>query len=322
MIRSFLLPVLLSGAVFAQVGGPILGYVPDGSTIRPMYGLPAAGAIGAEIAEGGWAQIAISPAQNFVVATHADNGEVLLVNLVQPSVTSISGASASPDILAISPSGTSAALWFQSTGHLQTITGLPNSPVLRDIDASFLHASASGIAVSDDGQWTVALFSTGLYAFGPTAQVIPLQTDPGILAVAFFHTNHTLALATAARATSITDVGGANQPSVLFDYSQQSLSPRALAVSFDNSQAVIADSTGKVVNINVAASTANIVDCGCSPAGVFPLGGSVFRLTGVPGPARNALERSGSRPDLKVFDASAGAVWIVPPALSAKGGRQ
>ena len=79
MMRSLIFSTLITSAAFAQVGGPILGYVPEGATIRPMYGLPAAGAIGAEIAEGGWAQIAISPSQNFVIATKADTGEVLLV---------------------------------------------------------------------------------------------------------------------------------------------------------------------------------------------------------------------------------------------------
>jgi hypothetical protein len=75
------------------------------------------------------------------------------------------------------------------------------------------------------------------------------------------------------------------------------------------------------VNINVATDAANIVDCGCSPSGVYSLGGSIFRLTGTGGPPRSALERSGPRTDLKLFDAAAGAVWIVPPALAAKGAR-
>jgi len=37
----------LCSALPAQVGGPLIGYVPEGAHIRPMYGLPAAGAIGA-----------------------------------------------------------------------------------------------------------------------------------------------------------------------------------------------------------------------------------------------------------------------------------
>jgi hypothetical protein len=334
-IRSFLLSLSISSAAFAQVGGPILGYVPEGAAIRSLYGLPAAGAIGGLIDAGrDFAQIAISPQQNFAIAADS-SGEVLLVTPGTKSgagLTAISGAGANPNVIAISPGGGSAALWFSSVQHIQVVTGLPDSPSVRTIDASFLNASPSAIAVSDDGQWAVGLWAAGnqqagVYAFGPTAQVIPLQTDPGVVALAFFHNSHNLALATSARATSIADVGGANQPSVLYDYSSQSLTPRAIALSFDNQRAVIADSTGKLVNINLANASANIVDCACSPSGVYGLGGSIFRLNGTGGPARNALESSGPTPELKLFDAAAGAVWIVPPALSestlaGKAGRQ
>lgn len=323
MIGRFLVPVFLSGAAFAQVGGPVLGYVPEGSSIRTLYGLPAAGAIGPVIAEGGWAQIAISPAQNFLIATQAGTEQVLLVNLAKPSVSAVPGAGANPNMIAISPSGTSAVLGFSSPGHLQVVTGLPDTPSVATVDASFLNGPPAAIAVSDDGQWTAGLWSSGAYAFGPSAKVIPLQTDPGVLALSFFHNNYNLALATAARATMITGIGGANQSSVLYDYSAQSLSPRGIAISFDNQYAVVADSAGKLVNISVPNASANIVDCGCAPTGVFGLGGSIFRLNGAAGHKRNALERSGANLDLKVFDAAGGAVWIVPPALStATGGRQ
>ncbi len=162
------------------------------------------------------------------------------------------------------------------------------------------------IAISDDGQWAAGLWSTGVYAFGPSAVVIPLQTDPGVVALSFFHNNHDLALATATRATTIADVGGATQMSVLYDYSALNLSPRAIAASFDNRITVVADSTGNLVNL----STATVFNCGCSPAGLYGLGGALFRLN-APG-----------RHELKLFDASQGAVLIVPPALGLAGGAQ
>ncbi len=140
--------------------------------------------------------------------------------------------------------------------------------------------------------------------------------------MAFFHNSHNLALATRIPRDLHHRHRRRQSAVVLYDYSAQSLSPRAMAISFDNQHAVIADASGKLVNINISADTANIVDCGCSPTGVYSLGGSIFRLTGTGAPARNALERSGTKPDLKLFDAAAGAVWIVPPALAAKGARQ
>jgi len=322
MIRSFLFLTVLSGAAFAQVGGPILGYVPEGAALRTLYGLPAAGAIGSLIDTGrDFSRIAISPAQNFAVASIADTGEVALVTPVKIAVTAIAGVSANPDMLAVSPSGTAAAFWFTSLGTMQVVTGLPASPSVATMAAPFLNSTPTSLAVTDDGQWAAGVWPAGVYAFS-SAKIMPVQTDPGVLSLAFFHNNHTLGIATAARATSITGVGGANQTSVLYDYSAQSLAPVGMAISFDNQYAVIADGSGKLVNITAAGASANIVNCGCSPSGVFGLGGSIFRLNGTGGAKRNALEKGGSTPELKVFDASAGAVWIVPPALAQAGGRQ
>ena len=233
------------------------------------------------------------------------------------SLTTVSGAQTNPDILAMSPNGTAAVLWFPALSQFEAVSGLPDSPSVRTIDASFLNASPLSIAISDDSQWTVGLWSTGVYAFGPNSAVIPLQTDPAVVALAFFHGSHTLALATSTRAASIADLGGAMPSSVLYDYSSQPLSPRAIALSFDNSRAVVADSTGQLLNISIASGTANIVDCRCSPDGLHGLGDALFRLNGA-----STAGRSGRPVELKLFDASAGAVFVVPPALSDAGGRR
>ena len=320
MIRLLTFSMCLPIAAFAQVGGPILGYVPDHAAIRTMYGLPAAGAIGGAIATGReFAQIGISPQQNFAIATTADTGSVVIVDTVKASVTAIEGVSPNPDVLAVSPGGTAAALWFTSLGRMQVVTGLPASPSVATVDAPYLDSTPTAAAVSDDGQWAVGVWSAGVYAFGISAKIMPLQTDPGVVSLAFFHNNHNLAIATASRATSITDVGGANQVSVLHDYSQQALLPKGIGVSFDNQRVLVADAAGKLANISVAGSNADIVDCGCSPSGVYGLGDALFRLNGT-GPS--GTNRSGPAPELKLFDAAAGSVWIVPPALSETGGRQ
>lgn len=305
-MRTLIFSFFLCGALSAQVGGPLIGYVPEGAHIRPMYGLPAAGAIGAPLPAGrDFALSAIAPNQSFVLVTAADTGEVMVYKLASGLAT-VSGAGTSPDALAISPGGSSAALWFPLTAKLQIVTGLPDSPAVRTIDASFLNASPLSIAVSDDGQWVVGLWSAGVYAFGPSSVVIPLQTDPGVVALSFFHNNHDLALATGARATTIADVGGATQMSVLYDYSALNLSPRAIAASFDNRVTVIADSSGMLVN----AASGTVSDCGCSPTGLYGLGGALFRLN-APG-----------RHELKLFDAAQGAVLIVPAAMKMAGGAQ
>lgn len=314
-MRTLIISTIFCGAAFAQVGGPLLGYLPEGTGIRVMYGLPGAGALGSTIDTGrSFARIAVSPRQNFAVAVAADTGELLVVK-PGVSVSSAGGTEVNPDILAISPGGSAAAAWFPLSNHLAIVSGLPDAPSIRTVDASFLNAAPAVIAVGDDGQWAAGVWSGSVYAFGPDGSVLPLATDPGVAALAFFHNRDDLALATASRATSITGLGGAMQTSVLYDYSAQPLSPRAIALSFDNSLAVVADAAGTLAAIEVTSGNSALFDCGCSPEGLYGLGGAVFRLNGT------GSARQGSRTELKLFDGSAGRIWIVPPALSLTGGR-
>jgi hypothetical protein len=295
----------------AQVGGPFLGLVPEGSQIRPMYGLPAAGAIGAALNTGrAFSHVAVSPQQNFAVAVAADTGQVMIVT-PSGSITALSVTETNPSALVASPQGTAAAAWFPLSGHLIALSGLPDAPQVRVIDASFLNASPVAVAISDDGQWAAGIWSAGVYAFGPSGETIPLQTDAGVSAIAFFHNRATLALAGPNRATSIALSGMTT--SVLYDYSAQPLTPRAIALSFDNRIVAIADGAGAVMAIQAGA--ANVVDCGCAPEGLFGMGGALFRLNGTGATRHGAGE-------LKLFDAASGAVWIVPPALALAGGRQ
>jgi hypothetical protein len=59
--------------------------------------------------------------------------------------------------------------------------------------------------------------------------------------------------------------------------------------------------------VDLSSGVVASVDCACAPEGLFAMGGSVFRLTGLnPGA-------------LKLFDASTGDVWFTPLPSSAGG---
>ena len=336
MLRTALLFTLASAA-WGQVGGPVLGYLPDGNSIRTMYGLPAAGAVGAALnTVRALTLSAVSPSQNFALGVAADTGELLLVipsaDGSTAAVSSVAGAAAGASAIVLSPEGSAAASWFSSTGHVQVVTGLPGSAAVLDIDASFLGANPASLAVSDDGQWVAGAWTQGLYVFGATGQVTVLPADAPVTALSFFHRRADIALATATQAITIADIGGSATPTIVWsvpvDPSQPPAShtghlPRrrhpgspasslvGIGVSFDNNSVVMAWDSGDLVTINLAAGTSAGADCGCVPIGIFGLGGSVFRLTGL---------NSGA---LKVFDSASGDAWFVPlAASSADGGQQ
>jgi hypothetical protein len=71
-LRSALF-LTLASAAWGQISGPVLGYLPEGDSIRIMYGLPAAGAVGAALNTGRALTLStVSPSQNFALGVAAD----------------------------------------------------------------------------------------------------------------------------------------------------------------------------------------------------------------------------------------------------------
>ncbi len=268
-----------------------------GSQIVPIEGLAGAARVNATRldARAPLRHIAISPRQDYVLAS-SYAGEVLSI-VPGVSSTQVAGAAASPDWIVMSPQGTAAALWFNSTSHFQIVTGLPSAPTIRDIDAIFLAAAPFSIAISDDAQWLAASFPTGVYAWAQDASVRQLNADPNVEALAFSTKGHDLWLATPGRIFTVPNI---DSNSIASNIYTGDLSPAGLALTFDNSKLVFADADGEIHAFDLAAGTSAAFDCTCNPEGVFPLGGSVFRLTS---PAFRSME---------LFDAAASAVFSVP----------
>jgi hypothetical protein len=303
---------LSMSSAFAQVGAPQLGWVPDGTRIRPVYGIPAAAAVGAPItADQDFAQIAASPARNYVLVAAADTGAVSIYT-TEHGLVPLAGAGNAPDSVILSPRGSSAALWFSSNNQVQVITGLPDAPVIRQLDASFLDSgkpSAPGsLAISDDGAWVAGTWiltgDTSVYAFGPKGEVKRLPVE-NATALGFFQGTHNLAAAGPAGLQTVTGIDGFAVVSTLLAAAGSS-QPIAIAVATtaDNRTLVLADQSGSVTTIDIASGAATAFDCGCQPQGLFGMGPSAFRLTGLAGGA------------FKLFDAASGEILFVPLALT------
>jgi hypothetical protein len=301
-----LVPIALmlasAAALSAQIAAPLLGWLPEGQQIRRMNGLPAAATLGATANVGHLlAHIAVSPSQDYVLASDAGAGEVMLVipgNGPGVSATTLN-TPVHPDQIVTSPRGSSAILWFSSAAQFEILSGLPAAPTIRQIDASFLNTGLSAIAVSDDGQWVAAASSAGVYQWGSDAVPHQLYGGTDAAALAFLSGSSTLAIATSTQLLSVVGsaAGAGSATSVLY---QGSFSPAGLAGSFDNQEIVLADQSGTIYSINAATDAPSIISCQCRPGGVFGLGGAVFRLT------------SSSIGPVKLFDAGAGAILAVP----------
>jgi hypothetical protein len=292
-------------AALAQVGAPHLGWVPDGTGIRPVYGIPAAATVGAPIrADQDFSQIAASPAGNYVLVSAADGGRVSIYT-PDHGLIPLAGASGAPDVVVLSPRGSSAALWFSSVNQAQVVTGLPNAPAIRQVDASFLglpmSPAPSALAMSDDGAWLSGAWSQGVYAFGPNGEVdrLPLEN---IAALAFFQGTHDLAAAGASGLYSVTGIGGFAVVTSLLTSDDSSLQPVAIAAASGNQTLLLADRSGLVTAVDIGSGIATSSGCGCQVEGLFGMGPSSFRLTGLQDGA------------IKLFDTTLGEILFAPVA--------
>lgn len=324
MKRSYIISsafyLLGSLNAFAQISGPVMGYLPDGGQIRTIHGIAAAGVVSGALDAGRQLSLVeVAPSQSVALATATDNGEALLLipnasgSAVQ--MAGVSGAGAGASRIVFSPSGTAAALWFASSGHLQVVTGLNSSLSVRDTDASFAGGDPGAIAVSDDGTWAIASWGQQIYAFGPNGVVNTLPVSGVARALCFFHSSTNVAVVTANQVVTISDIGGGAVPKVIWtnpDGAVDSGSQFAVGVaaSFDNSLLTVAANTGALFTFTMATGEGRGADCGCAPTALAGLGGSLFRLTGA---------KAGA---LKVFDAATNEIWMVPLAVAADGGQQ
>lgn len=304
----------LAGAAWAQVQGPVMGYLPDGGALRTISGIPSAGSVGVAITPGGaFSHIEVSPDQTEALAVAANTGAVMLYTISSGASVAVQGVASAPDRIVFSPSGTAAGLWFSSTRHFQLLNNLSASPAVNDIDFSFAGSDPTALAVSDDGQWMLGAWPFSLYAVGPSGNAMVLPVSGAAEAVCFFHGRNDVAAITASQVILVTDIAGAVAPNVI--WSKPDNPPPAdpatappvevavgLATSFDNRYLSVAGNLGALSTFDLAAGTSIGLNCACSPAGLYGMGGALFRATNLTDGV------------VKVFDASTNEVWFVPAA--------
>lgn len=312
-VQALLAASFLAQAGLGQVGPPLLGYLPSAGHILPVNGIAASASVASALDFGReFLAISISPRQDFALVSAAGSGAVLLA-YPNATTSAVAGASAFPDNIILSPSGSAAALWFASQQTLQIVSGLPSAPVVRTVNTSFLTGPSfdsggdqpAALAVSDDGAWAAGAWPGGIWGFGPNGEVRSLLPGQAALALAFFVGQENLAAATGSAVYSIADVGGSAAVATL--YTSGGTAPAGLAVSADNSTVVLAGRNGGIVAINTATGAPANVACGCVPDGVIPMGGSLFRITGLTGAV------------FRVFDARSGSVFQIPLAFPPQG---
>jgi hypothetical protein len=282
--KLFLCALLFAASAAAQsssttITEPVLGLVLDAGTqsIRTLAGIPAASRVGAMLSDGTpLSAAAISSELAYALALDGA-GNVLLVS--QSGQQPLAGVRAGAKLVAVSPGGTAAAVYYGDTGKASILTGMPDAPqVLREVT---LDGPPSALAVSDDGAGLAAVVSLAanqatVFYYSPDASGQGLLSDRQFPSLEFVPGSATLVMATQ---NAVYLYQGRQGLQLVTDQRDGVVNVVGAAASADGARVFIGMASGQVAVRNLAASTQTVLSCSCQLAGLWRLRGkAVFRL--------------------------------------------
>ena len=325
MLGSFVIAALSAAfgtaAQAESIHGPILGFMRDssGAVIWPIIGVPGATALAGRLQfETDIRGAVISPGQDYAIALRSDDGSVVVVSLRAdpPTLSPVSGTHPSPGMVAISPTGSAAAVYDPETQIVQVIGHLPQAPeLIHEFHVSDIPGRATEMALSDDGSIAVVKFAGGNTAGGTELWVVDSSSSwrvgsEGPATAAFFPNSHDAVVADEATQSVFlmmnVDQGATRIPLLSAADGLDAFS--SVSVSGDGREVFIADNgSGTVAIVNMETRRPTLASCQCHPTGFYRLRrNSIFQLT------------EPSEDPVTVLDTSSGEprIFIIPPESS------
>lgn len=233
-----------------SISAPTLGFLeaPGGAGLIPIEGLASKASLGEPIPfPDGSASIYLAPRQHYAFVWNASDRNLAIWHLArrhvvngQEALDPLPGTLGHPDLVAFSPKGTSAALYFGASARLQIVKNLPGRAVVASDISTGAVGLLSSIAVSDDGALVVGIDSVGqfqLSSAGQSWRVLPWNYAP--LAWSFVSNTHNLIVSDSLENNTylLRQIDSSTDSTTL----GESLQPDHLAVTSDGGTAVALD---------------------------------------------------------------------------------
>jgi hypothetical protein len=271
--------VFLSAGAFAQIHGPVTGYLFDNGAgnLRAVRGIPGAAVLDAGIdVQMTIDRATVSPNQDYAFLTSDETLFILKFNdNSQPR-----SVLRAPDRIALSPAGSAAALLYTGSRVLRIVTGLPDRfLLLREftIDESF--DLSQTIAVSDQGD---AVLGTDFY--GREGAITPLMGIGKTSAAVFVKNRSDLIVADGVSNQIVRFTAPAQSTSrmTLAEERDGVLDPIGLGASLDGRRVFVGMGSGTIISADLGSGQLTTMLCNCRPSAMQQLkGNAVFRLTDV-----------------------------------------
>jgi hypothetical protein len=280
-----------ASAQTADIRGPLLGHVfdLDALALRPVLGIPGAARPGNSVDLGFSIDRAIISPRGKALAIRSGDGAVVAVHFESNPIRidEFPQLTPRPDGLVTSSHGSSVAIYYADAAKIDVLSGFNGAASLtRELDLGNFAGKLQAVTVSDEGDVLLAINigeTTSVYYVarlgeprfvldvGPGATV-SLSNHEQDAAIADPQRNEVLVL------RSIRDGGLRIDRWTARDGIE---SPVALAGDDDApGHILVANSSGRIIDVNIDSATTSEIDCACGPTVIEPLdAGSAFRLT-------------------------------------------
>lgn len=311
----------LAPLCFAQVGGPVTGYLfdPTVTALRPIQGIVGAATLGQPVGEAGIRNAVSAPSRNFSLLVREESETPLVLfrgmGTDAPEILPLAEISSRPDLLVISRDGAVAVAYHDATKTVRIVRGLPDVPqISKPADVTSLGTLESA-AVDGEGRVLLAveqnnvrsLYHGSISAEGYLAPRL-LGTYAGKLAVAVNADGSRGAVADSAgnQFLLIDDLSGSAAVRVVAR-SEDGID-RPVAVGLTEDAAVVASEAATALTFRLGSGQLEKSALPVSPSRLEPVGSSIF-----------VLNSPGKGP-VYLFDTKSSAVFFLPASQARRRG--
>ena len=271
--------LFVSAGVFAQIHAPVTGYLFDNGagSLRAVRGIPGAAVLDAGIdVQMTIDRAAVSPNQDYSFLV---SDETLFI-LKFGDRSEPRPLLQAPNRIALSPSGSAAALLYTESRVMRIVTGLPDRfQMLREfaIDDSF--DLSQTMAVSDQGD---AVLGTDFYS--REGAISPLMGIGKTSAAVFIKNRSDLIVVDGAFNQIVRFTAPAHGTSriIIAEEGDGVLDPIGVGASLDGRRVFASMGSGTIISADLTSGQLTTMLCNCRPSTMQQLkGNAVFRLTDI-----------------------------------------
>jgi hypothetical protein len=276
-VLPILMLVLFTTSAFAQIRGPVTGYLFDQGSLRAVRGIPGAAVLDAAIdVQIAVDRAAVSPNQDYAFLISGDTLFILkFSDNSQPREVL-----QAPDRIALSSSGAAAALLYAESRVMRIVVGLPDRlQLLREFSINESVDLSQTMAVSDQGD---AVLGTDFY--GRDGEITPLMGIGKTTAAVFIKNRSDLIVADSVSNQIVRFTAPAHATSRITIAEERDgvLDPIGVGSSLDGRRVFAGMGSGTIISADLTTGQLTTILCDCRPSMMQQLrGNAVFRLTDV-----------------------------------------